>query len=245
MLIEGINSVLEALDGGATIEKICLLKGNTAGRSGAVFAKARAAGIKTVFVEKEYLDKMSVSHRHQGVIAVATEYEYFDLEDTLAQARREGGKLFFVLLDGVEDPHNLGAVIRVADCAGVTAVVIPRHRSVGVTDTVIRVSAGATAHVKICKVANLNDAVRSLKNEGVTVLAADMDGDSVYNADLTGNTAIVVGGEGGGIHALTRKLCDGVVSIPQFGKVNSLNASVACGILLYEAVRQRISERHP
>lgn len=239
MLAEGINAVTEALKGGVTIEKICMLKGSTGGRAGAIFAKARAAGIKVVFVEKEYLDKLSETHRHQGVIAVVTEYEYHDLEETLETARREGKALFFAVLDGVEDPHNLGAVIRVADCAGVTAVVIPRHRSVGVTDTVIRVSAGATAHVKVCKVANVNDAIRYLRDEGVAVYAADMDGESVYSADLTGDVAIVVGGEGGGVRALTRKLCDGVLSLPQFGKVNSLNASVACGIMLYEAVRQR------
>lgn len=240
MLAEGINAVTEALAGGVTVEKICMLKGSASGRAGAIFAKARAAGIKVVFVEKEYLDKLSVTHRHQGVIAVVTEYEYYDLEETLAEARGEGKPLFFALLDGIEDPHNLGAVIRVADCAGVTAVVIPRHRSVGVTDTVIRVSAGATAHVKICKVANLNDAIRYLRDEGVFVYAADMDGDSVYSTDLTGDVAIVVGGEGGGVRSLTRKLCDGAISLPQLGKVNSLNASVACGILLYEAVRQRM-----
>ena len=240
MLAEGINAVTEALEGGVTIEKICMLKGSASGRAGAIFAKARSAGIKVVFVEKEYLDKLSETHRHQGVIAVVTDYVYYDLEETLAEARGEGKPLFFALLDGIEDPHNLGAVIRVAECAGVTAVVIPRHRSVGVTDTVIRVSAGATAHVKICKVANLNDAIRYLRDEGVFVYAADMDGDSVYSTDLTGDIAVVVGGEGGGVRPLTRKLCDGAISLPQFGKVNSLNASVACGILLYEAVRQRI-----
>ncbi len=240
MLAEGINAVTEALEGGVTIEKICMLKGSASGRAGAIFAKARSAGIKVVFVEKEYLDKLSETHRHQGVIAVVTDYVYYDLEETLAEARGEGKPLFFALLDGIEDPHNLGAVIRVAECAGVTAVVIPRHRSVGVTDTVIRVSAGATAHVKICKVTNLNDAIRYLRDEGVFVYAADMDGDSVYSTDLTGDIAVVVGGEGGGVRPLTRKLCDGAISLPQFGKVNSLNASVACGILLYEAVRQRI-----
>ena len=240
MLAEGINAVTEALEGGVTIEKICMLKGSASGRAGAIFAKARSAGIKVVFVEKEYLDKLSETHRHQGVIAVVTDYVYYDLEETLAEARGEGKPLFFALLDGIEDPHNLGAVIRVAECAGVTAVVIPRHRSVGVTDTVIRVSAGATAHVKICKVANLTDAIRYLRDEGVFVYAADMDGDSVYSTDLTGDIAVVVGGEGGGVRPLTRKLCDGAISLPQFGKVNSLNASVACGILLYEAVRQRI-----
>lgn len=240
MLAEGINAVTEALEGGVTIEKICMLKGSASGRAGAIFAKARSAGIKVVFVEKEYLDKLSETHRHQGVIAVVTDYVYYDLEETLAEARGEGKPLFFALLDGIEDPHNLGAVIRVAECAGVTAVVIPRHRSVGVTDTVIRMSAGATAHVKICKVTNLNDAIRYLRDEGVFVYAADMDGDSVYSTDLTGDIAVVVGGEGGGVRPLTRKLCDGAISLPQFGKVNSLNASVACGILLYEAVRQRI-----
>ena len=193
-----------------------------------------------VFEKPETLEKLSPSGRHQGVLAVTTEYSYYDLDEVVEDCKEKSEDMLFILLDGVEDPHNLGAVIRVADCAGATGVIVPKHRGVGVTDTVVKVSAGASAHVKVIKVTNVNDAIRYLKDNGVFVFAADMDGDDIYKTNLTGNIALVIGGEGSGVHALTRKLSDGIISLPLYGKVNSLNASVATGIVVYEALRQRM-----
>ena len=239
MIIEGKNAVYEALKSETTIEKLYIEKGNFAKELNRIIAVAREQGIKISFEKSETLEKLSPSGRHQGVIATTTEYKYFELEDIVEEAKAKGEDMLFIILDGVEDPHNLGAVIRVADCAGATGVIVPKHRGVGVTDTVVKVSAGASAHVKVAKVTNTNDAIRYLKDQGVFVFAADMDGESIYRTNLTGNIALVIGGEGSGVHSLTRKLSDGIVSLPLFGKVNSLNASVATGIVIYEAIRQR------
>lgn len=240
MQIEGYNPVSEALEAGVTVEKLYVEKGNFSDRANRLIAVAKQKNVRVIFEEKTRLDAMSVTEKHQGVIAVATEFVYTPLEDILSQNKEKGKPLLLVILDGVEDPHNLGAVIRVADSAGADGVVIPKHRGTSVTDTVVKTSAGASSHVPVAKVTNINDAIRLLKDEGVFVLAADMDGASVYQTDLTGNIALIIGGEGAGVHALTKKLADGVISLPQLGKVNSLNASVAAGVLLYEAVRQRI-----
>lgn len=239
MIIEGKNAVYEALKSETTIEKLYIEKGNFAKELNRIIAEAREQGIKISFEKAETLEKLSPSGRHQGVIATTTEYKYFDLEDMVEDAKAKGEDMLFILLDGVEDPHNLGAVIRVADCAGATGVVVPKHRGAGVTDTVVRVSAGASAHVKVAKVTNINDAIRYLKEQGVFVFAADMDGESIYKTNLKGNIALVIGGEGSGVHTLTRKLSDGIISLPLYGKVNSLNASVATGVVVYEALRQR------
>lgn len=240
MIIEGKNAVSEALSSEITVENLYVRKGDFSEPVNRIVAAARKANVKVTFAEKEVLDKMSPTGKHQGVIAVTTEYKYYDLEDVVNDARAEGKDILLILLDGVEDPHNLGAVIRVADCSGATGVVVPKRRGVGVSDTVVRVSAGASAHVKVAKVNNMNDAIRYLKQAGVFVFCADMDGQPMYKTNLTGDVAIVVGSEGFGVHELTRKLCDGVISIPLLGKVNSLNASVATGIVAYEAVRQRL-----
>ncbi len=239
MIIEGKNAVTEAIKSGTTIEKLYVEKGNFARELNRIIALAREAGIKVSFEKAETLEKLSPTGRHQGVVASTTEYKYFDLEDVYEEAKEKGEEVLFIILDGVEDPHNLGAVIRVADCAGATGVIIPKHRGAGVTDTVVRVSAGASAHVKVSKVTNVNDAIRYLKDKGVFVFAADMDGDDIYKTNLKGDIALVIGGEGSGVHALTRKLSDGIVSLPLYGQVNSLNASVATGIVVYEALRQR------
>lgn len=239
MIIEGKNAVYEALNSNTTIEKLCIEKGNFSKDLNRIIALAREKGIKVSFEKTETLDKLSPSKKHQGVLATTTEYNYYDLDEVVTECKSTGKEMLFIILDGVEDPHNLGAVIRVADCAGATAVIVPKHRGVGVTDTVIKVSAGASAHVKVIKVTNVNDAIRYLKQEGVFVFAADMDGDDIYKTNLTGNVALVIGGEGSGVHTLTRKLVDGIISLPLYGKVNSLNASVATGIVVYEALRQR------
>ena len=242
MLEIGKNAVNEALEAGANIEKLCVQKDLRSDALSRIVKKARERGIKIVFTDKAWLDKNSGGAAHQGVIAVSSEYRYYDLAEALEEARAAGKRPFILLLDGIEDPHNLGAVIRVADCAGVDAVVVPKHRGCGVTDAVSKTSAGAVQYVKVAKVTNINDAVRYLKDEGVTVFAADADGQPMYSADLTGDLALIIGGEGKGVHMLTKKLADGVIAIPQFGQVNSLNASVAAGVLAYEAVRQRGKE---
>ena len=239
MIIEGKNAVTEAIKSDTTIEKLYVEKGNFARELNRIIALAREAGIKVSFEKAETLEKLSPTGRHQGVIASTTEYKYFDLEEVYEEAKERGEDVLFIILDGVEDPHNLGAVIRVADCAGATGVIVPKHRGAGVTDTVVRVSAGASAHVKVSKVTNVNDAIRYLKDKGVFVFATDMDGEDIYKTNLKGDIALVIGGEGSGVHALTRKLSDGIVSLPLYGQVNSLNASVATGIVVYEALRQR------
>lgn len=234
MILAGRNAVNEALKGGVKIEKIVLEAGLEHPWAHALIAEAKGAGAKVQRLPRAVMDKMC-KERHRGVFAVAADYEYAPLERLLdAPSPR-----LVVLLDGVEDPHNLGAVVRAADCAGVNGVIIPRHRSAAVTEGAVRASAGATAYVPICKVGNLNDAVRTLKEAGFSIFAADASGSSVYDADLCGDVAFIIGGEDSGVRPLTRKLADQTLALPLFGRVNSLNASVAAGIFLYEAVRQR------
>lgn len=237
MQIEGKNAVREALRAGTTIEKLTIIKGASDRDSASVIALAREKGVKVVFVDKNVLDKESVTGRHQGMIAVVSDFTYSTLEDIVNDENP-----LIIVLDGVEDPHNLGSVIRVAECAGASGIVIGKHRSCQVNETVVRVSAGATQHVKIAKVTNINYAIEYLKEKNIWVYSADMDGESIYDTDLTGPCALVIGGEGDGVHQTTRKLCDGIVSLPMFGKVNSLNASVATGIAVYEVIRQRMKK---
>ena len=203
-----------------------------------IIEDAKRRGIKIFFREKEALDRESVTKRHQGFLAEVTDFAYCELEDILAAAQEKNEPPFVLVLDGVEDPHNLGSILRVAECAGVHGVVIPRHRAVSVNETVVKVSAGAAAHIRVAKVTNVNDAIDELKAQGVWVYAADMDGESVYKTDLTGAVAFVVGGEGSGVKRLTKEKCDASVSIPMRGKVNSLNASVAAGVVTFEKLRQ-------
>ncbi len=237
MQIEGKNAVREALRAGTTIEKLTVIKGASDRDSANVLGLAKEKNVKVVFVDKTVLDKMSVTGRHQGMIATVTDFEYSTLEE-IANAENP----LIIVLDGVEDPHNLGSVIRVAECAGASGIIIGKHRSCQVNETVVRVSAGASQHVKIAKVTNINYAIEYLKERNIWVYSADMDGESIYDVNLTGPCAIVIGGEGEGVHQTTRKLSDGIVSLPMFGKVNSLNASVATGIAVYEVIRQRIKK---
>ena len=169
---------------------------------------------------------------------MTSEFKYSDLKDVIKEARNKNERMFFVLLDKLSDPHNLGSILRTAECSSVTAVVIPARNSVLVNETVIRTSMGATSHVKVCKVGNLNDAINTLKEEGVFIYVADMDGENIYKTNLKGNIGIVIGSEGNGVSSLTKKLADQVISLPMYGKINSLNASVCAGICIYEAVRQ-------
>ncbi|MDR3293866.1 MAG: 23S rRNA (guanosine(2251)-2'-O)-methyltransferase RlmB [Clostridiales bacterium] len=238
MIIEGKNPVKELLSSGATVEKVYVLKTQDP-QLGYIAAKAAEKKIKVICADKAVLDKLSVSGRHQGALAVTTEFKYATPAEILAAAKSKGKPHFILILDGIEDPHNLGAIIRVAECAGVDGIIIGKHRASGVTDAAVKVSAGASAHVLIARVTNVNDTIRELKEEFINVIAADAGGEPIYGSRLTGDLALVIGGEGEGVHALTKKLCDKTVSLPMFGKVNSLNASVACGAAIYEAVRQR------
>lgn len=236
MLINGINAVQEALNAGATIEKLYIEKGVFSDKIRKITAEAKEQKIRVFYMEKTELEAMAKT-KVQKILAEITEYNYFSVDDILSQTKKPH---LILILDGIQDPHNLGAIIRSADCAGATGIIIPKHRCVGVNDTAIRTSAGATAHVKIAKVTNINDAIRKLKDKFITVYATDMDAPLVYDADLKQDIAIIIGGEGLGVKALTKKLADKVVSLPLCGQINSLNASVAAGIVLYEAVRQRL-----
>ncbi|MBE5730392.1 MAG: 23S rRNA (guanosine(2251)-2'-O)-methyltransferase RlmB [Clostridiales bacterium] len=238
MKIEGRNAVAEALKAGTTIDRLLVEKGLKDAGAQRIIDEAKSRGVKIFFRDKQALDRESATSRHQGFIAEVTDYKYSELEQILELAESKNEPPFLLILDGVEDPHNLGSILRVAECAGVHGVVIPRHRAVSVNETVIKVSAGASAHIKVAKVTNINDTISELKERGIWVYCADMDGGSLYTTDLTGPIAIVVGGEGKGVGKRTRSNCDGVVSIPMFGQVNSLNASVAAAIVVYEKVRQ-------
>ena len=239
MIIEGKNPVREALKSGVTVEKLLVLKGSFDREISQIIALAKKAGVKVIYVEKPVLDKASVQKRHQGVVMSVTDFAYSTVTEIVDGAKSRGEDLFLIILDGVTDPHNLGSVIRVAECVGAHGVIIPERRSATVNDTVVKVSAGAIAHVKVARVANVNDVIRDLREDFVKVYAAEADGALIYEADLKGDIALVIGGEDTGVHALTKKLCDGVISLPVRGQVNSLNASVACGAVCYEALRQR------
>ncbi len=236
MKTEGRNAVYELLKTEKNIEKL-LLEKNPQGSLKAIFAEARKRNIRVQFVDRKVLDKQSEEGRHQGVIAFSTDYEYASLEDIISAKKANGG--FVIVCDGIEDVHNLGSVIRVAECAGADGVVIPSNNSASVTEAVVRISAGAANHMKVAKVNSVNRAIDELKKNGYWLYALEADGEDIYGADLTGNIAIVVGGEDSGVRKLTREKCDFTLSIPLNGKVNSLNASVALGIAAYEAVRKR------
>ena len=239
-LIEGRNAVIEALRTEASIDKIFIQKGEVDKTLGHIASKARAAGIVVVEADRRKLDGMSRTHSHQGVIAVAAAREYASVDDILEAARAKGEPPLIVVCDELSDPHNLGAVIRTADAAGAHGVIIPKRRSAGLTAVVAKTSAGAVAHVPVARVPNITALLKQLKDEGVWVFGTAAQGNtSLYKADLKGPAAIVIGSEGDGMSRLVAENCDFTVSIPMFGKINSLNASAAAAVLLYEAVRQR------
>ena len=241
-VIEGRNAVIEALRAGETIDKIYLQKGDTDKTLGHIASKARAAGVVVVEADKRKLDAMSRTHAHQGVIAQAAVREYASVDDILAAAREKGEPPLILVCDELSDPRNLGAVIRTADAAGAHGVIIPKRRSAGLTAVVGKTSAGAVAHVPVARVPNLTALLKELKEAGIWVFGTAANGTtSLYEADLKGPAAIVIGSEGSGMSRLVAETCDFTVSIPMFGKINSLNASAAAAVLLYEAVRQRRS----
>ena len=239
--VEGKNAVMEALKAGRPLDKIYIARGEQDKALRFIAQKGKAAGAVISEVDRRKLDAMSVTHAHQGVIAVAAVREYASVSDILALAREKGEAPLVVVCDEISDPHNLGAIIRTAECAGVHGVIIPKHRSAGVTAVVEKTSAGAVEHMAVARVGNLAAALKELQDAGVWIFGTAADGDrSLWEADLKGPAALVIGSEGSGMSRLTRESCDFLVSIPLRGKVSSLNASNAAAIVLYEAVRQRL-----
>lgn len=240
-VIEGRNPVLEAFDSKITVEKILVAKGDGQGSIVKILSLARERGVPILEVDRRRLDTLCQGRNHQGVAAYVTPYRYREVADILAMAADKGQRPFLILLDEIEDPHNLGSIIRTAELAGAHGVVIPKRRSVGVNATVFKTSAGAVNHLAVAKVSNLAREIDLLKKEGIFVYGADMGGKSLsYNTNFSGGVALVIGNEGSGLSRLVREKCDAIVSIPMVGKVNSLNASVAAGILMYEVMKQRI-----
>lgn len=238
--IEGRNAVLEAFRAGKTVDKLYVLDGCQDGPVRSIVREARKRGTILIFVTKERLDQLSETGKHQGVIAQTAVYAYAQLEELLARAQEKGEAPFLILLDGIEDPHNLGAVIRTANLAGAHGVVIPKRRAAGLTATVAKASAGALNYTPVAKVTNLSAAIEELKKAGMWFVCADMDGTPMYELDLKGPIGLVIGGEGEGVSKLVRERCDMAAAIPMKGDIDSLNASVACGVLAYEIVRQRL-----
>lgn len=238
MKVEGKNAVMELLNSTLNVDKILIQDGM--GNTNKIFQIARDKHLKVQFVPKAQLDKQSETGNHQGVIAFATDFKYSELEDILNISKNNGTDPFILLLDGIEDPHNFGSIIRTAECVGADGIVIAKNRACPVTETVIKVSTGACFNVPIAQVVNLNDCIRDLKERNIFIYALEADGHSIYQTNLKGAIALVIGSEGSGVSALTRKLSDDVISLPMYGKINSLNASVAAGISLYEAKKQRI-----
>lgn len=240
LTIEGRNAVLEAFRAGKTIDKLYVLKGCQDGPVNSILREARKRDVIVSFVAKERLDQMSETGKHQGVIASAAAYEYAEVEDMLRLAEEKGEAPFLILLDDIEDPHNLGAIIRTANLAGAHGVIIPKRRASGLTATVAKASAGALNYTPVAKVTNLGRTMEELKERGLWFVCADMDGTVMYDVDLKGPVGLVIGNEGEGVGRLIHEKCDFTASIPMKGNIDSLNASVAAGVLAYEIVRQRM-----
>lgn len=238
--IEGRNAVIEAFRSGRTIDKIFVQDGCQDGPIMTIKREAKKQDALIKFVTKERLDQMSETGKHQGVIAYAAAYEYAEVEELLEEARQKGEQPFLFLLDNIEDPHNLGAIIRTANLAGAHGVIIPKNRAAGLTATVARTSAGALNYTKVAKVTNLGKTIEELKKEGLWFVCADMEGTTMYDLDLKGAIGMVIGSEGQGVSRLVKEKCDFAASIPMKGNIDSLNASVAAGVLAYEIVRQRM-----
>ena len=239
--LEGRNALTEALRAGRTIDKVFIADGDTDRGLQRLAAEAKEAGAVIVPVDRRKLDQMSFTRSHQGVIALAAAHDYYTIDDILEEAAQRGENALIVICDELSDPHNLGAIMRSAECAGAHGVIIPKRRSVGLTATVAKASAGAVEYMKVARVTNINNAINELKEKGVWVYGTAAEGSvPMYKADLTGPAAIVIGNEGDGMSPLVRKNCDMLVHIPMKGRISSLNASAAASILLYEAVRQRL-----
>ena len=238
--VEGRNAVLEAFRSGRVVDKLFVLERCEDGPVRTILREAKKHDTMVRFVKKERLDQMSETGKHQGVIAVTAAYDYAEVEDILNKAREKGEAPFVVILDNIEDPHNLGAIIRTANLAGAHGVIIPKNRAVGLTATVARTSAGALNYTPVARVTNIARTIEELKKEGLWFVCADMGGTSMYQLDLKGPMGIVIGNEGEGVSRVVKEKCDFVASIPMKGDIDSLNASVAAGVLAYEIVRQRL-----
>lgn len=238
-IIEGRNPIIEALKNNRPIEKIMVNKASKEGSIKKILAMAKENKVIIQEVDRHKLDEMSESHAHQGVIAITSDYRYYDLDEILEIPRQNGEDPFFIILDGITDPHNFGSIIRTADAVGAHAVIIPKRRSVQITPIVAKASAGAVEYLPVCKVTNIVNTIKTLKENGLWIAAVDMDGQTFYQQNLGGPLGLVVGSEGEGISRLVKQNCDFTVSMPMSGNVISLNASVAGGILLYEVYRQR------
>ncbi len=239
LTIEGRNAVIEAIRSGKTLDKIFILDGCEDGPVATIRREAKKTGALIKFVSRERLDQISATGKHQGVIAYASAYDYSEIDDIFALAEKKNEPPFIFILDNIEDPHNLGAIIRSANVAGAHGVIIPKNRAVGLTATVAKTSAGALNYTPVVKVTNIAHTIEDLKKRGVWFACADMDGEVMYDMDLTGPIGLVIGNEGSGVSRLVREKCDMIASIPMKGEIESLNASVAAGVLAYEIVRQR------
>ena len=239
LMVEGRNAVIEAFRSGKPVDKLFVLDGCQDGPVRTIIREAKKHDTIINFVTKERLDQISETKKHQGVIAYAAAYEYSEVEDMLELAKKKGEDPFLILLDNIEDPHNLGAIIRTANLAGAHGVIIPKRRAVGLTATVAKTSAGALNYTPVAKVTNLAKTMEELKEKGLWFVCADMGGESMYRLNLTGPIGMVIGNEGDGVSRLVKEKCDFIASIPMKGDIDSLNASVAAAVLMYEAVRQR------
>lgn len=241
LTIEGRNAVLEAFRSGKTIDRLFILDGCQDGPIKSILREAKKGDTIINFVKKERLDQLSETGKHQGVIAYAAAYEYAEVEDILKVAEEKGEPPFIILLDGIEDPHNLGAILRTANQAGAHGVIIPKRRAVGLTATVAKTSAGAINYIPVAKVTNISATIEELKEKGLWFVCADMEGEVMYKLNLKGPIGLVIGSEGEGVGRLIKEKCDYMAKIPMFGNIDSLNASVAMGVLAYEIVRQRMA----
>lgn len=240
LIIEGRNAVMEALKADRSIDRLFIIDAEQqTGPIKTIISEARKKGIIVKFESKEMMDKMSKGNKHQGVIAYVAAYDYVEVTDILQRAKDKNEPPFVVILDSIEDPHNLGAILRTANIAGVHGVIIPKRRAVGLTATVAKTSAGAIEYTPVARVTNITRTIEDLKEQGLWIACADMDGQMMYNVDLKGPLAIVVGGEGAGVGKLVKEKCDLIAKVPMKGDIDSLNASVAAAVLIYEAVRQR------
>lgn len=242
--IIGRNPVSEAIKSGRPIDKILIKKGRFEGSLVPIVKKAREAGIVIQETDHKKLDSIAEGGNHQGIIAYVSPYEYKTVKDLLDDAKSKNEPPFIIICDKITDPHNLGAILRTANCAGAHGLIIPKHGSAGLTSTAVKTAAGAAEYTPVAKVTNLASTIDSLKKEGLWIAAADMDGGSMYQTDLTGPLAVVIGNEGSGVSRLVKEKCDMIVSIPMHGQINSLNASVAAGVLIYEALRQRQNKQN-
>lgn len=240
--IEGRNAVLEAFRSGKTVDKLYIQDGARDGVISSILRDAKKKDVIVNFVSKDKLDQMSRDKKHQGVIAICSAYEYADVEDIFAKAKEKGEDPFVFILDEIEDPHNLGAIIRTANLCGAHGVIIPKRRAAGLTSTVVKASAGAINYTPVAKVTNISKTIEELKEKGMWFACADMGGQTMYDCNLTGSIGLVIGNEGNGVSRLVKEKCDYVVSIPMKGDIDSLNASVAAGVLAYEVVRQRLKK---